>query len=383
MLYGSRKIIALSLSLLLNSHAAHAIDPLTIAIAAKVVLATVLTVRVVKKTVNDIQDKMADNAPKAPEGTVIPGMAGVYDKNIGDMLREWQNDTGKDRSKSRLYKNCMILHGPKGNGKTTLARNVAEQMGVKFMFYDGTTLIDGYMGGGARKIEEIFEDAIALAEKEGKRVMICIDEFDLIAAIGHGGKGDTSRECEKTQAKLWLCLDKYKNDNRIFFVGTTNKLEVFDERAKDRFSGSLIEVRKPDAVQREAVFKQYFRERNDIDLEQICAGKCKNDFIKNTEGFSNRDLENLNIEIKKKVVFGNAGKITPALIEAERKSFADKIEQQKKEEAEKKELQKPQGLSVWDHAKGAVVNTIITFVFNKLCGNNAGNNAGNNPGGNN
>ncbi len=371
MLYGSRKIIALSLSLSLSSHTVHAIEPIMVgmSIAAVGILYAA-----------DAQGATADNTPKAPEGTVISGMAGVYDGKISKITSEWQNDGQIKRDENRAYGNRMILHGPSGNGKTMMAKKLAEQTGSKHMEYKGSEFIDKYIGSGAASLRKVFEEAIAHYEKTGERVIISIDEIDAIAGLG-SNKENNSPEYQNTQMELWNLLDKYENDNRIFFIGTTNSLNVLDQRIKRRFRLESVEIPAPNDNQREAVAKYYFSKLNNVDLEAICSGQCKKDFIKNTKGFSNSDLKSVSRLIKDETN-SKSEQITPALIGNAIKSIATDVENEKKEEAEKKELQKPHGLSVWEHVKAGMAHGVVTAVvaaaFGKLGGNNGGNNAGGN-----
>lgn len=312
----SRKIIALSLSLLLSTHTARS-----------EILSTVVALAAVGAGVKymfsgeskPVESRPVDK-PQAPQTTVIPGMAGAYDEKIALIMREWQEDKAVARDTNRTYGNHMMLYGPSGNGKTLIVNKLAEQMSCELMELDAPSMIYRYVDSGAKKVQQIFNQAEQRANETGKRVMIFIDVFE---AILDEGDGEYARACALAKQALCDCLKKYKNDNRIFFIAITDKKERLKGDVADWFEDHIIEVPNPNAAQREAVFKHYFQRRQGFDLEKICSGKCKEDLIKNTAGFRNSDLENVNIEITAQQKYNNAGPVTPELIEKARKNTAE------------------------------------------------------------
>ena len=277
--------------------------------------------------------KPSADAASASEGTVIPGMAGVYDEKLGEIINEWKEDTQQRRSDDRTYKNNMILYGPTGNGKTTLVNKLAEQTGSKLIVCSGSKFVDKYVGGGAAGIREAFEEALRHAERTGERVIIFIDEIDAFAA-NKDDRGNSAHESQNTQIELWTLLDKYADDNRIFIIGATNHFDRLDPRMQRRFERGVIKIPNPDAAQREAIFKYHFDKMQGVTLEEICSGTCKEDLIKNTAEFGRADLEEINIEIKRKK--GKEGKITPTLIEQARKHIAERLVERNRVENEQK-----------------------------------------------
>ena len=317
----SKKIVALSLSLLLlTPHAAHSISSigaLLLGMGAAVVA----------------NSKASDEEKsKRPQTTAIPGMIGTFDERIGKIIRQWQEDKGITRAEDRGFENRMLLHGPSGNGKTMMVQKLAEQTGSKLFELVGSDAVNKYVGSGSDKIKQLFEDAVRHADEKGQKAMIFIDEIDKIA--GSDRDEGATREYGQTETTFWTQLDKYQNDNRIFFIGATNKPELLDQRIKRRFRNETIEIFNPDAAQRESVFKEYLKKLNHIDMEKICSGRCKEEFIKNTEGFSSSDLKSISVEIQAEVD-SDSSRITPAVIEKARKSMSESIKKEKKEEKKK------------------------------------------------
>lgn len=180
----------------------------------------------------------------------------------------------------------LIIHGPPGNGKSTIAGYIAQASNAMLFTLHGPSIVGRYLGQGAETIETYFQKAIAHAEQYQQVAVIVIDEIDAIA-----GNNNTEFRSEHSAAlqKLWLLLDDYKNDPRVCVICTTNNLDLLHKAFIDRFGSNCIEIGYPDAALRAKVLEHYFEfyanTQIDVDLLQR--------LVSRTDGMSIRCLEDL------------------------------------------------------------------------------------------
>lgn len=189
-----------------------------------------------------------------------------------------------------LMLNRLILYGPPGNGKTSIARILGNTTRYNFFEYKGSTLVTKYVGSGAQKIEEIFDIAIRTAEYTGKTSIIFIDELEQIAATN---TSEFRSEHDAALRTLWLNLDKYKDNHHIYFIGATNNFKSLHPTLIDRFGSNLIEIKNPDKEMRKKLLEYYFK-RVDVEL----APSLVSYLAKKTNHMSARSIEDMVRSVK-------------------------------------------------------------------------------------
>jgi cell division protease FtsH len=194
---------------------------------------------------------------------------------------EFLRDPGHFRSLGARVPRGILLYGPPGTGKTMLARAVATEAGVPFHHASGSDFVEKYVGVGARRVRDLFEQA----RKMGSGV-IFIDEFD---ALGKARGGNNSHEeREQTLNQLLVELDGFGTAEDLVVIAATNRLDVLDEAVlrPGRFSRK-VHVGLPDVAGREAILAVHARGKplsGDVSLEQVA---------RKTYGFSGAQLADL------------------------------------------------------------------------------------------
>lgn len=184
----------------------------------------------------------------------------------------------------------ILLEGPPGNGKTLLAKAVAGETDTPFFQISASDIEDKYVGSGAKKIEKIFNTVKKRAEEVG-RVILFIDEID---AVGMKRENRTVQETNQTINKLLTEMDGFDKESKIIVMAATNLSSVLDEALtrSGRFD-RIIRIEKPSVTERKQVIQLYLDKKGDLIDEEVKKEDYAETLAKQTEGFSNADLDKL------------------------------------------------------------------------------------------
>ena len=177
----------------------------------------------------------------------------------------------------------VLLVGPPGTGKTLLAKAVAGEAGVQFLSISGSDFVELYVGVGAGRVRDLFEQAKKVAP-----AIIFIDEIDAVGRQRGSGLGGGHDEREQTLNQLLVEMDGFGNNDGVIVMAATNRADILDNALlrPGRFDRQVY-VGLPDIRGREAILKIHSRGKplgDDVNLNSIAKG---------TPGFAGADLENL------------------------------------------------------------------------------------------
>ena len=177
----------------------------------------------------------------------------------------------------------ILLVGPPGTGKTLLAKAVAGEAGVPFFTISGSDFVEMFVGVGASRVRDLFEEA-----KRNAPCIIFIDEIDAVAGSRGTGMGGGHDEREQTLNQLLVEMDGFGVNEGIIVMAATNRVDILDRAIlrPGRFDRKVM-VGRPDVQGREEILKVHAKGKplsEDIDLGQIA---------RTTAGFTGADLENL------------------------------------------------------------------------------------------
>ena len=177
----------------------------------------------------------------------------------------------------------VLLEGPPGTGKTLLAKAVAGEAGVPFFSISGSDFVEMFVGVGASRVRDLFQDA-----KKNAPCIVFTDEIDAVARRRGSGLGGGHDEREQTLNQLLVEMDGFGVNEGIIVMAATNRKDILDPAIlrPGRFDRDVI-VGRPDVGGREEILKVHARNKplgDDVDLKQIA---------QTTAGFSGADLENL------------------------------------------------------------------------------------------
>ena len=177
----------------------------------------------------------------------------------------------------------VLLVGPPGTGKTLLAKAVAGEAGVPFFSISGSDFVEMFVGVGASRVRDLFEDA-----KRNAPCIVFIDEIDAVARRRGTGMGGGHDEREQTLNQLLVEMDGFGVNEGIIVMAATNRVDILDPAIMrpGRFDRKVT-VGRPDVAGRSEILKVHAKNKplaEDVDLEQIA---------QTTAGFTGADLENL------------------------------------------------------------------------------------------
>ena len=200
-------------------------------------------------------------------------------REIVEFLREPQKylDLGAHIPKG------VLLVGPPGTGKTLLAKAVAGEAGVQFLSISGSDFVEMYVGVGASRVRDLFQQA-----KKSAPAIIFIDEIDAVGRQRGSGLGGGHDEREQTLNQLLVEMDGFGSNEGVVVLAATNRVDILDPALlrPGRFDRQVY-VGLPDIKGREEILQVHAKNKplaEDVDLKQIARG---------TAGFTGADLENL------------------------------------------------------------------------------------------
>jgi cell division protease FtsH len=196
---------------------------------------------------------------------------------------EFLRDPGKFQRLGGRIPRGVLLVGPPGTGKTLIARAVAGEANVPFFTISGSDFVEMFVGVGASRVRDMFEQA-----KKNAPCIIFIDEIDAVGRHRGAGLGGGNDEREQTLNQLLVEMDGFEANEGIILIAATNRPDVLDPALlrPGRFDRQVI-VPNPDVVGREQILKVHVRKvplAPDVNLRTIARG---------TPGFSGADLANL------------------------------------------------------------------------------------------
>ena len=200
-------------------------------------------------------------------------------QEVVDFLR----DPGKFTQMGARIPHGLLLVGPPGTGKTLLARAVAGEADVQFLSISGSDFVEMYVGVGASRVRDLFDQAKKIAP-----AIIFIDEIDAVGRKRGSGLGGGHDEKEQTLNQLLVEMDGFGKTEGVIVLAATNRPDILDPalRRPGRFDREIY-VGKPDSKGREDILKVHARDKRlgeDVDLAKIAM---------TTQGFTGADLQNL------------------------------------------------------------------------------------------
>ena len=200
-------------------------------------------------------------------------------EEIVDFLKEPRKYT---KLGARIPKGVLLV-GPPGTGKTLLAKALAGEAGVPFFSISGSDFVEMFVGVGASRVRDLFEDA-----KKNAPCIVFIDEIDAVARRRGTGMGGGHDEREQTLNQMLVEMDGFGINEGIIVMAATNRVDILDPAIMrpGRFDRKIV-VGRPDVAGREEILAVHAKNKpigEDVDLKQVA---------QTTAGFTGADLENL------------------------------------------------------------------------------------------
>lgn len=246
--------------------------------------------------------RMAEQLAKGPASMVIGGMPGAAEKpeTVGKSVNtdvRLNDVAGCEEEKQEVLEiidflknpkkyseigatipKGVLLVGPPGTGKTLLAKAIAGEAGVHFLYASGSEFVEKYVGVGAKRIREIFESA-----KKQSPAILFIDEIDAIGKQRTGAEGSDERD--QTLNQLLVEMDGMEENNGLIIIAATNRPEILDKAflRKGRFDRKVA-INLPDTKGREEILHVHAKKK------RISSTVSLKEVAKKTHGFSGADL---------------------------------------------------------------------------------------------
>ncbi|MBT1175105.1 ATP-dependent zinc metalloprotease FtsH [Bifidobacterium sp. LC6] len=198
-------------------------------------------------------------------------------------IKDFLKDPSKYKALGARIPRGVLLYGPPGTGKTLLARAIAGEAGVPFYAMAGSDFVEMFVGLGASRVRDLFDEA-----KKNAPAIIFIDEIDAVGRKRGSGMGGGHDEREQTLNQLLVEMDGFDNDTNLIIIAATNRPDVLDPALlrPGRFDRQ-VGVAAPDLEGREAILKVHAKGKPfvpDVDLHMVAV---------RTPGFTGADLANV------------------------------------------------------------------------------------------
>jgi cell division protease FtsH len=223
-------------------------------------------------------------APDSPKIT-FKDVAGV-DEAVEELheIKEFLENPKKFQNLGARIPKGVLLYGPPGTGKTLLARSVAGEAGVPFFSISGSDFVEMFVGVGASRVRDLFEQA-----KQASPCIIFMDEIDAVGRHRGAGLGGGHDEREQTLNQLLVEMDGFEMKDNIILIAATNRPDILDPALlrPGRFDRQIV-VDRPDRNGRRQILEVHTKgkpiDKSSVDLDTLAAG---------TPGFTGADLANL------------------------------------------------------------------------------------------
>jgi cell division protease FtsH len=224
--------------------------------------------------------RMTPDSPKIG----FKDVAGVDEavEELGE-IKEFLENPKKFQALGARIPKGVLLYGPPGTGKTLLARAVAGEAGVPFFSISGSDFVEMFVGVGASRVRDLFEQA-----KQSSPCIIFMDEIDAVGRHRGAGLGGGHDEREQTLNQLLVEMDGFEMKDNIILIAATNRPDILDPALlrPGRFDRQIV-VDRPDRIGRRKILEVHTKGKPlapEIDLETLASG---------TPGFTGADLANL------------------------------------------------------------------------------------------